>query len=75
MVLQGEESLTESERKCQHNFLDMKFMVEEIYKEQRKNREGPSQVKYEESIGNPLQNPPPPTSYSPSPCPSQKRQP
>jgi hypothetical protein len=71
MVLQGEESLTEFERKCQHDFLDMKFMVEELYMEQGKNRESPSQVKDEDDSGEPSQTPPPPSNSS-SPPPYQK---
>jgi hypothetical protein len=55
MVLEGEESLTEFERSFWKAFLDMKAMVEELYREQGKNGEGPSQVKDEEGGGDPPQ--------------------
>jgi hypothetical protein len=75
MVLEVEENLIESKRMIRKDFLDMKAMVEELYREQRKNGEGPSQVKDEEGGGDPPQTPPPSTSSSPPTSPYQKGKP
>jgi hypothetical protein len=58
MELEKEENLTEYKRSFQQDFFDMKSMVEELYREQRKNGEGPSQVKNKEFSGDPPPNPP-----------------
>jgi len=68
-----EESLTKSERTFCQYFLHMKFMVEELYIERKKNGEVSIQVKFEEGGGDPPQMPPSPsTTSSLSPSPSQK---
>ena len=70
MEHEEEESLTKFEMAFPQAFLHMKAMVEEFYKEKRKNGEGQSQVKYEGVSGDPHQilppPPPPPPPLPPS---------